>query len=210
MVGLHPRNATHPGSKWHHPRLYKTSQFPLSMASMELGEQWCRPLSVVDNVPSSSSSLSSWPLHVCKGWVKGGTPPADTSCQWEQPCSRKSSLLQTMPSSSRPFHLLPRGDTARDQLSKFPGPCLPLTQGPLSRPGFGDWKLSLEFISGASLASYIILPGPAPHDTGATLSIQSLHGKMDTTTASFSGALSLSGLCFSSSIYSGFGDLRSM
>lgn len=165
--------------------------------SMELGEQWCRRLSAV---PSSSSSLSSWLLHVCKGW---------DHLQWEK------SLLQPMLSSS--------------WCPGLSSCCIVVTQPETTSPGFlvtalplhralcqgrGLWlktqPRNAEFVSGTSFATYIVLPGPAPHDTGVTLSTQSLHGEMDATAAPFSDTPSLSSLCFSSSIYSGFGDLRPM
>lgn len=145
--------------------------------SMELGEQQCRPFSAADNVPSSSSSLSSWLLHVCKDWVKGCTY-AETSCQWEQPCSRKNSLLQTMPSNSR----CP-GLSAAASWWHCQGPPLQVSlHSPYTGSSVKAWvwwqkaqPKNMEFISGTSFATYIILPGPAPHDAGVTLSIQSLH-----------------------------------
>lgn len=134
-----------PASKECYPPWHQTFPFPLQLASMELGEQRCRPLFVVGNVPSSSSSLSSWLPHVCEGWVKGCTP-ADTSCQWEQPCSRKNIFCRWCLPAPSAQDFPPAASWWRCQ-----GPTLQvswslhtLTQGPLSRPGFGDWKLSLE------------------------------------------------------------------
>lgn len=181
MVGLHPRNATHPGSKWHHPdfKWPPTFPIPLQLASMELGEQLSHPLSVVDNVPASSSS----PCPRLQPGCKGGS---------------RAALLLLGPAAS--------GSNLAGGRTVFGRRCLPVpvAQGFLPAASWGhclgpplqaSWSLhspytgfsvkawvwwlkaqlrNTELISGTSFATYIVLPGPAPHDTGVALSIQSL------------------------------------
>lgn len=110
------------------PDFPRPPQFPIpvQLASVELAQGWtCDPMPCL------------WlmkPQHLATAWLQGLSQGLHTfCCQGKQPHSRKSRLLQMMPSSSwcpgfsTCCHTLHRGDTARIQQSEFPDRCTLLT-----------------------------------------------------------------------------------
>lgn len=203
--GPAPKESTHPGSKWHHARLCKTSHIPISTAAWS----W-----------ESSSAVLSLQLIMSLHHPAVSALGCSTSARTEsrvalmlRPAASGSNLAAGRTVFCRPclpipgaqgFLLLHHGDTARDHLSKFH--CTLLTQGPLSKPGFGDRKLSLKIWNSSQelplpptlfylgqLPMMQVLHFPSSHCTGVHCTGKCAY----TTAAPFSDILSLSSFCFS-------------
>lgn len=126
--GPAPRNATHPGSKWHHPRLYKTFHFPLSTAAWSWGSSDAVACLRSLHPPAASA------LGYCM------SARAETICSGRRvycsQCFPVHGALGFLPAASWWHSQRPPRQVSWSLHSLYTGPSV--------KAGVCDWKLSLE------------------------------------------------------------------